>query len=276
MDKTYISDWAHLLLRWGHLVFGAAWIGASFYFNWLNNQLRPPREPERGVGGELWAVHGGYFYRVLKYQVAPEKLPATLHWFKWEAYLTWLTGIGLLAVVYYMQADVYMARPGSGLSAATSVHIGMATIAGGFLAYHFLCKTPLVDRRPLFAGLGLAAVAGIAYGLNQVMGARAAYIHVGALLGTCMALNVFFVIIPNQRKMVADMIAGREPDARVGKAGALRSLHNNYMTLPVLWIMVSNHFPGTFGHAQGWAILAAVAVIGGGVRHWFNLHGRGI
>jgi uncharacterized membrane protein len=275
MDQTYLSDWAHLLLRWGHLVFGAAWIGTSFYFNWLNNQLRPPREPEKGVGGELWAVHGGYFYRVIKYQVAPDKLPETLHWFKWEAYLTWLTGLGLMLVVYWLQADIYMVGP-AGLSPATAVHIGAGTLVVGFLAYHFLCKTPLVDNRPLFAVLGLAAVGGIAYGLSQVLGARAAYMHVGALLGTCMALNVFFVIIPNQRLMVKDMIAGKEPDARVGKAGALRSLHNNYMTLPVLWIMVSNHFPHTFGHAEGWAILAAVTVIGGGIRHWFNLRGRGI
>jgi uncharacterized membrane protein len=276
MDQTYLSDWAHLLLRWGHLVFGAAWIGTSFYFNWLNNQLRPPVDPPRGVGGELWAVHGGYFYRVLKYQVAPEKLPDVLHWFKWEAYLTWLTGIGLMAVVYYLQAELYLAGGTLQMSGAAATHIGVGVVAGGFVAYHFLCKTPLVDRRALFAGLMLIAVGGIAFGLTRVMNPRGAYMHVGALLGTCMALNVFFVIIPNQRKMVADLIAGREPDAVVGKAGALRSLHNNYMTLPVLWIMVSNHFPHTFGHAEGWAVLAAVTLIGGGVRHWFNLRGRGI
>lgn len=278
MDLSYLRDWLDLVFRWAHLVFGAAWIGTSFYFNWLNNHLRPPAaEKDETVGGELWSVHGGHFYRVLKYKVAPERLPETLHWFKWEAYFTWITGAVLLMVVYYLQADVMMVDLRvADLSPAAAVGIGVGTLLVGWLVYHGLCKSKLTEHPVPFALLMFAGACGVAYGLTEVLSPRAAYIHVGALLGTCMALNVFFVIIPNQRVMVNAMIEGREPDARKGRDGALRSLHNNYMTLPVLFIMVSNHFPMTYGHRWNWIILAAIAVIGGGVRHWFNLRGRGL
>lgn len=277
MEFSYISDWLNVIFRWAHLVFGAAWIGTSFYFNWLNNNLREPEgERDPSVGGELWSVHGGHFYRVLKYKVAPERLPRTLHWFKYEAYFTWITGVCLLAVVYYLQADYFMVdRSVADISELAAVGIGVGTLVASWLLYHLACKSPLTNRPVLFGALMFAGAAAIAYGLTEVLSARAAYIHVGAMLGTCMALNVFFVIIPNQKRMVDAMVAGEDPDPELGKAGALRSLHNNYMTLPVLFIMLSNHFPMTFGHRWNWAVLGAIAIIGAGTRHWFNLRGRG-
>jgi uncharacterized membrane protein len=293
-----IADWLSLILRWLHIIFGAAWIGTSFYFNWLNNHVRPVEEgptPE-GVGGELWSIHGGKFYQVVKYKVAPLRLPKTLHWFKYEAYFTWVTGFALLAIVYYLEPSAYMvdaAKPwwqslsgalygaiGMGLERGTfdgalSIVIGVGTLLIGWVAYHFTCKSPL-GRMPVpLAVLGFLVMTGVAFLLTQLFGSRAAYIHVGALIGTIMAWNVFFVIIPNQKKTVDAMTKGQEPDARFGEEGAQRSLHNNYFTLPVLFIMVSNHYPMTFGHEWNWAILAAISLIGAGVRHWFNLHGMG-
>jgi len=272
----HATEWVELLLRWIHIVTGAAWIGTSFYFNWLNNNLRPPEDPEPGVGGDLWSVHGGHFYRVLKFTVAPEKLPKTLHWFKWEAYFTWISGFSLLIVAYYLHAETMVVDASVyPLSAVAAVHIGAATLLVGWLLYHFACKSPL-GRHPVALGVFVAALlVADAFGLSMLLGSRAAYIHVGALIGTIMAANVFFVIIPNQKKMVDAMTKGEEPDATLGLAGAQRSLHNNYFTLPVLFIMVSNHYPVTYGHEWNWAILAALMLIGALTRHWFNLRGQG-
>lgn len=271
-----INEWLSLCLRWLHIIAGAAWIGTSFYFNWLNNNIRPLEKPEDRVKGELWSVHGGHFYRVVKYAVAPEKLPKTLHWFKWEAYTTWLSGFALLAVVYYVDAKLYLIDPGvRALSPAAAIGIGVGSLAFGWIVYDLLCKSPLIERPVAFVVVCFALATGAAYGLAQVFGSRAAYIHVGALLGTLMAANVFRVIIPNQRVSVNAMSEGRDPDPKPGIDAARRSLHNNYMTLPVLFIMVSNHYPFTFGHAHNWAVLAAISVIGAGVRHWFNLRGQG-
>ena len=277
MLESLITDWLHLLVRWLHIVFGAAWIGASFYFNWLNNNVREPEGPaDPGVSGEVWSVHGGAFYRVLKYGVAPEKLPDVLHWFKFEAYLTWLTGIALLALVYYFGAEGFMVDPQvADISHGTAIGIGVAALVASWVVYDLLCKSPLADKRVAFFFVMFALLTAGAYGLSLYLSPRAAYIHVGAMLGTMMAANVFFVIIPGQRDMVDAMIAGEEPPAHRGRAGALRSLHNNYLTLPVLFIMVSNHFPFTFGHHANWAVLAGLSLVGAGVRHWFNLHGRG-
>lgn len=271
----WLTDWLHLIIRWFHLITGAAWIGASFYFNWLNNHVRPVDDPSGRLAGGLWAVHGGAFYEVRKYKGAPEQLPETLHWFKWEAYMTWVTGITLLLLVYWMQAGVMMVPPGSDLSPAGAAGVGVGSLVVGWLVYDVMCKSPLRNKPVALAILGFALMTGAAYGLSQVLSPRAAYIHVGAMMGTMMALNVFFVIIPGQRAMVDAMSAGQEPDVSKGAAGSLRSLHNNYFTLPVLFIMVSNHFPFTYGHSAGWLVLAALSVIGAGVRHWFNLKGRG-
>ncbi|MCA9700971.1 MAG: urate hydroxylase PuuD, partial [Myxococcales bacterium] len=242
----YLADWLALAVRWAHLVFGAAWIGTSFYFNWLNNHIREPEEDDGlggvGVDGQLWSIHGGHFYRVLKYKVAPAKLPKTLHWFKWEAYLTWITGVLLLTLVYYLDPSQFLidaaVRP---LSPAAAVGLSLGSLAVGWVIYDLACRSPLGRMAGVFAVLGFVVMTGAAYGLSQLFGSRAAYIHVGAMLGTMMAANVFVIIIPNQRKTVAAMVDGKDPDPKWNRDAAQRSLHNNYMTLPVLFIMISNH-----------------------------------
>lgn len=275
--EPQITEWLALIVRWMHLIFGAAWIGASFYFNWLNNHVRRSADGRPGVAGDLWAIHGGHFYEVAKYENAPGQLPQTLHWFKWEAYFTWITGITLLVLVYYLQASTFMVdRAVMDLSPGAAIGIGVGTLVVGWIVYDLLCRSPLGRTGAPFAAVGFALASATAYGLSQTLGSRAAYIHVGAMLGTLMALNVFFVIIPNQRKAVAAMVAGQVPDPRLGQGAAQRSLHNNYMTLPVLFIMVSNHYPMTYGHEHGWLVLVALGAIGGVVRHWFNLKGQGV
>lgn len=277
LTDPWLTDWLHLLTRWFHLVVGAAWIGASFYFNWLNNNIRPVEDDPTGgrLAGGLWAVHGGAFYQVSKYKGAPEKLPETLHWFKWEAYLTWISGVTLLLLVYWMQAKIMMVPAGSDLTAGAAAGIGVGSLVLGWGVYDLLCKSPLTRHPKVLAGLGVALLTGAAWGLTELFTPRAAWIHLGAMMGTMMALNVFFVIIPGQRAMVDAMTKGEPPPVERGKAGALRSLHNNYFTLPVLFIMVSNHFPFTYTHPLPWLVLMGLAVIGAAVRHWFNLTGRG-
>lgn len=271
--EAYLADWAHLVLRWLHLIAGAAWIGASFYFNWLNNQVRPPEDGRKGVEGEVWSVHGGAFYQAVKHGYTLQRLPKTLHWFYWEAYTTWLSGIGLLAVVYWLDAKAWMAGP---LGPGPAVAVGIGALVVGWLVYDQLCKSPLA-KRPRAFGLTLyVLLVAAAYGLFQALPPRAAYIHTGAMIGTIMAANVFFVIIPSQRTMVGAAERGEPPDLAPGKAGGLRSLHNNYFTLPVLFVMVSNHFPFTYGNAHGWLALAAIGAVGVVIRHVFNLKGKGL
>jgi uncharacterized membrane protein len=260
------------------VITGVAWIGTSFYFNWLNSRLAPP-PPDRaepGVGGELWSIHGGGFYRIVKYTVAPAELPRTLHWFKWEAYATWLTGFALLVLVYYFGAASFLVRPdGAPLEPRAAIAVGIAALAVGWLVYDALCRSP-VGSSPLALAVTLFALGGaLAWGLSRLLSPRAAYIHVGAVIGTIMAANVLMVIIPAQKQMVAAMTQGRAPDAARGRQAALRSLHNNYLALPVLFIMVSSHYPATYGHPLNWAILAALTLIGAGTRHWFNLRNEG-
>jgi uncharacterized membrane protein len=275
---AYTVNWLHLLARWAHILTGAAWIGTSFYFIFLNNSIRPPdTEEDEGpqVKGVVWMVHGGAFYRTTKYDGAPQTLPKTLHWFMWEAYLTWISGIAMLALIYWTQARAFMIDPQvADISTGMAVCIGVGTIVGGWVVYDLLIKA-LWQRPKLVSAIGAAALTGLAYWLTHTLSARAAYIHVGAVLGTIMAANVFFVIIPNQRVMVNAMMSGEKPDVSKGAAGALRSLHNNYLTLPVLFIMVSNHFPFTYGSGHSWAVLIGISVIGAMGRHWFNLHEQG-
>lgn len=272
---AHLQEWLELLVRWFHVIAGVAWIGTSFYFVWLNNHLRPPPREEGDVSGEVWSVHGGHFYRVIRFRVAPAQLPETLHWFKWEAYATWLSGASMLVLVYYLGSDGMLLGADSDLSKAAAVGVGVGALVGGWLIYDLMCRSPLRRSPALFGLIGFGLATGLALALTELLSARAAYIHIGAVLGTCMAANVFFVIIPNQKIMVDAMIRGEEPDGRLGEAGALRSLHNNYMTLPVLFIMVSSHYPMTYGHAWNWAILAGISVAGAVVRHWFNVRGRG-
>ena len=271
--ETYLLDWLHLLLRWTHIVVGAAWIGASFYFVHLNNSLRPLKEPKKGVTGELFAIHGGGYYHVHKLDPRMETLPEPLHWFKWEAYTTWLTGAGLLVVVYYLQASAFLV--GDSISPGAAIGVGVGSLVLSWLVYDGLCRTPLLTKPLLFGAVGLVLMTGAAYGLCEVLNPRAAYIHVGAMLGTMMAGNVFFTIIPRQRAMVEATLAGKEADPEDGELGAFRSLHNNYLTLPVLLVMVSNHFGALYGHRWNWALLIAVALCGAILKHWFNLHGQG-
>jgi uncharacterized membrane protein len=274
-EYTWFVDWLHLLARWFHLVLGAAWIGASFYFVWLNNNIRPVPDESGRLAGGLWAVHGGAFYQVHKYKGAPGALPEVIHWFKWEAYLTWISGVALLLLVYWLNPSVMMVAPGGLLGPTAANSLGVGLLAVGWLAYDGLCRSSLVRRPLVLAALGYLLVGAVAYGLSQVFTPRAAYIHVGAMLGTMMAWNVFFVIIPGQRAMVEAMVQGHEPPLERGQAASLRSLHNNYFTLPVLFIMVSNHFPFTYGHPIGWGVLAALGLLGALVKHWLNLHERG-
>jgi uncharacterized membrane protein len=274
--EAHLLQWLQLATRWLHVIAGAAWIGTSFYFNWLNDSLRPPSEPQSGVSGELWSVHGGGFYRVSKYDVAPERLPEKLHWFKWEAYFTWITGFLLLGMVYYMGSGAFLVDPRvSSIGPGAATVIGLATLFGGWVVYDALCRSPLGRRSVLLAVVLFGFAVLIAYALSKTLSSRAAYMHVGAMLGTWMAANVSSVIIPSQRAMVRSMVDGTAPDAEKGKQAALRSLHNNYLTLPVLYIMVSNHYPVTYAHPRGWLILAAMFAVGVAVRHYYNLRHRG-
>jgi uncharacterized membrane protein len=243
---------------------------------WLDNHLEKPKEPKKGMSGELWSVHGGGFYHKQKYAVAPEQMPDNLHWFKWEAYFTWMSGFALMAVIYYCGADLFLIDNSKmSLSQWQAIGLSLAFIVGGWVVYDGLCRSPLGKNNKLIGVLWFAILTGAAYVLTQIFSDRAAYLHIGVIVGSVMAFNVFMVIIPNQKKVVADLIAGREPDPRLGQIGKQRSLHNNYMTLPVLLMMVSNHYPMTFANPYSWVILAGLALVGVIVRHFFNLRHKG-
>jgi uncharacterized membrane protein len=271
--QAYIIDWLNLLVRWLHFIVGIAWIGSSFYFIWLDNHLKAPgdsRDDEKGVGGELWSVHGGGFYHAQKYRVAPASLPDELHWFKWEAYSTWLTGIFLLALVYWYGAEVYLIDSSvADLSAPAAIGIAIAFIVGGWLIYDALCKSPLASDSRVFGALLLVLCSLLAWSLCHLFGGRGAYIHFGAVLGTIMVANVFFVIIPGQKKMVAAAGRGEAPDPTPGMQAKQRSVHNTYFTLPVLFVMISNHFAMTHSHEHNWAILVGVSLAGALIRIYF-------
>lgn len=270
---SHIFDWLNLVVRWIHVIVGVAWIGASFYFVWLENHLERNKDSlPKGIAGDLWAIHGGGFYYLTKYKVAPEKLPETLHWFKWEAYATWITGVCLLFIVYYMNAGAYMVDAGvAAISPGMSIAIGIGSLVVGWIFYDVICRTPLLKKPALMLVLMFGFLTFSAWLLSQYLAPRAAYIHVGAMIGTMMAGNVFFVIIPGQKKLVKAAEEGREPDPWDGIYGGLRSRHNNYFTLPVLFIMISNHFPMTYGHPYGWAVLAAISAVSIAIRHHFNV-----
>ena len=270
--EHHIYEWLNLLLRWIHFIVGVAWIGASFYFNWLENNLdrKPPQDEE--LAGNLWAIHGGGFYHLRKFKTAPAELPAVLHWFKWEAYTTWLSGFFLLVVVYYLNARLFLLEPGlATLTAGKAIALGLATLIGSWFIYDGMCRSALKRVPLLLAACVFAYLVILAWLLSGVFSGRAAYIHVGAAIGTMMVGNVFFVIIPAQKEMVAALSEKRPLDRKFGENGLLRSRHNNYLTLPVLFIMLSSHFPGTYGHRWGWVVLAVISVAGVLVRHYFNL-----
>jgi uncharacterized membrane protein len=276
----YGLEWMNLLVRWLHVITGIAWIGASFYFVWLDNSLRPPAPggelASKGVAGELWAVHGGGFYNPQKYMVAPAALPAELHWFKWEAYSTWLSGFALLTIVYYFNAQAMMVdRSVADLSSWQAVGIGIGSLVTAWVVYDLLCRSKLGKHDLAFGAVIFAFLVGATWVLTQWLSGRAAYIHVGAMIGTIMVANVAMVIIPGQRKMVNAMRAGQKPDPIYGIRGKQRSVHNNYFTLPVLFIMISNHFAMTYHHAHAWAVLGTIMLAGVFIRHFFNLRHKG-
>jgi uncharacterized membrane protein len=277
---VYLLDWANMLVRWLHLIAGIAWIGASFYFVMLDTSLKPPKKPEdqaRGVFGELWAVHGGGFYISQKFLTGPKGEPLTqdLHWSKWEAYTTWLSGMSLLVLIYWIGARTYLIDPNvMDLSPAAAIGLSILTLVAGWLVYDGLCRV-LGDKPMLLGILIYAFVVLVAWALFHVFGARAAYVHVGAMIGTIMVANVFFVIIPGQRKMVEAIRAGQAPDPIAGLRGKIRSVHNTYFTLPVLFVMISNHYPMTYGSRFGWLVLALIGASGVLIREFFVARHRG-
>ncbi len=276
--ESYLQEWLNLLFRWLHVTAGVAWIGASFYFNWLEGRLEsaPADKQKKGIKGELWALHGGGIYEVNKYHLAPEKLPTTLHWFKWEAYVTWLSGMGLLAIIYYWGAESYLLAPQSALTPIQAIVISIFSLLTAWLVYDLLCKSPLFKQETLFSLVLFSLIVFAAWGYAQLFSGRAAYIHVGALIGTLMVGNVFRVIIPSQRKLVAAAENGDSSfDPNIAQHALLRSRHNNYFTLPLLFIMISGHYAMTFGSQWNWAILAVLAAASVLVRHFFNRRNQG-
>ena len=278
--ETYLLDWAHLLVRWFHIIAGIAWIGASFYFVMLDMSLKPPKKEEdkkRGVHGELWAVHGGGFYNSQKFLAGPkgEPLSNNLHWSKWEAYTTWISGVLLLAIVYWVGASSHLIDPRVlELTQFQAISISIGVIVVGWVVYDALCRM-LTGRETILAACLLVFVVFATWGLHQFFAGRGAYIHVGAMLGTWMMANVFFHIIPGQKKMVRQIRAGEEVDSRPGIIGKQRSVHNTYFTLPVLFTMISSHYPMTYGHENGWMVLVVLMMAGVLVRQFFVLRHQG-
>ncbi|MGE0847424.1 MAG: urate hydroxylase PuuD [Flavobacteriaceae bacterium] len=265
------QEWLEFAIRWLHVVTGIAWIGSSFYFIALDLGLRKPPGLPPGVSGESWQVHGGGFYQLRKFSVAPDDLPDHLIWFKWESYATWLSGFALMCVVYYLGAELFLIDAAVlPLEPWQAVCLSLAVLAGGWIVYDGLCRSPLGANSAALGLLLLALSVALSYGLTHLFSGRGAYIHMGALTATIMTANVFLVIIPNQKKVVADLRAGRTPDPALGEAAKLRSTHNNYLTLPVIFLMISNHYPLAFATRYNWLIVALVVLIGILIRHYFN------
>ena len=276
--EAYLLDWLSLFFRWFHVIAGVAWIGASFYFIWLDLNLRTPPQwkKDKGIKGDLWAIHGGGIYEVAKYELEPEAMPHTLHWFKWEAYTTWLTGFALLCIMYYWGAEQYLIDPAKmQLTQAQAISISLGFLVGGFVFYELLIKSPLQKSPKWFGAIVFSGLTFAAYVLGEIFSDRAAYLHVGALIGSIMTGNVLLGIMPAQRELVRAINAGEKPDSRPAQFAKLRSTHNNYFTLPLIFIMVSNHYPMTYGHEHAWLILALISCNAAFVRHYFNLKHQG-
>jgi uncharacterized membrane protein len=274
--QAHLMEWLNIIVRVMHVTFGIAWIGASFYFVFLENALNRNEGIRDELAGNLWAIHGGGFYYLEKYKGAPKEIPRHLHWFKYEAYFTWISGFGLLFIIYYFNASSMMIDPGvMELSAARAILISVLSFIIAWVIYDLLCKSPIAKRPWVFVPLGLIFLVAFAYFYTRVYSGRAAFIHFGAMLGTLMAANVFFVIIPSQKSMVNAARKGPAPDLQKGKKALFRSIHNNYLTLPVLFVMVSNHFPSTFGSQYHWIVLALITLGAAGIKHWLNLREQG-
>ena len=270
MDLAYLSDWASLLIRWLHLIAGIAWIGTSFYFIGLDNQLDPPRDGNPRVKGEQWSIHGGGFYHKQKYAVAPAQLPEKLHWFKWEAYWTWISGFALFTLIYWGQASTYLIDPAVlDMPPWLAVTISAVMLVAGWVIYDLVCKSKFGEDETKLTLFGIALLVVTAFVACHIFSGRGAFLQVGAMTGTIMVANVAMVIIPGQRKMVAAMQAGREPDPKYGRWGKQRSVHNTYLTLPVLFLMISPHYPMTWSGPWNWVVLLAVTLAGALVRQFF-------
>ncbi len=266
-----LAEWGGLILRWTHIITGIAWIGSSFYFMHLDAAIRAIPEIPAGKGGEAWEVHGGGFYQVRKYLVAPEKLPDELMWHKWESYSTWVSGFFLLIWVYYFSSDLYLIDPAIRvLTPWQAAGIGIGGLVLGWVVYNFLVSSKLADSPVLLASVGFAFIMAMAYFFQMMFSGRGALIHTGALMATIMTGNVAMNIIPNTKKVVADLIAGREPNPNYGKQAKTRSTHNNYLTLPVIFLMISGHYPLTFTSPYAWVIVGFVLVAGAIVRYFYN------
>ena len=271
MDPAIFMDWMSFAARWLHVITGIAWIGSSFYFIALDLGLRKPPNLPAGVSGEEWQVHGGGFYHVRKYLVAPPEMPEHLIWFKWEAYSSWLSGFVLMTIIYYIGADLFLVDPEVlDISTTTAIAISLGSIAFGWIAYDLICKSKFGDNNTRLMLFLYVMLVLMAWGYTQVFSGRAAFLHLGAFTATIMTANVFFAIMPNQRIVVADLKAGRTPDPKHGAIGKQRSVHNNYLTLPVIFLMLSNHYPLAFATEYNWIIASLVFLMGVTIRHSFN------
>ena len=269
----WLGDWVNLLLRWTHFIAGVAWIGSSFYFIWLDRALTKPDHEKPGVEGDLWMVHSGGFYQVEKRRPGPGEVPAVLHWFKWEAMLTWITGISLLVLIYYL-SGAYLLDPGvSRIGRGPAIALGIGLLVFGWVIYDALWRSPLANRQAVASAVSLALLAAVTVLLCRLLSGRAAFMHIGSLLGTIMVANVWMRILPAQHHMLAATRAGRPADFTLGERAKQRSVHNSYMTFPLLFIMLSNHFPATYASPVNWFVLLLLCVAGASVRH--AMIGRG-
>ena len=274
MMKLYLIDWLSVSLKLLHVIAGIAWIGASFYFNWLENKLNRVKNRDE-IAGHLWAVHGGGFYYLEKYKKYPQALPEPLHWFKWEAYVTWISGILLLSVIYYFNASTYLLASESSISSTYGILSSLLGLLIFWLIYDLLCKSKLVNKSSIFIGIIFVVISLSAYLYSNIFNPRAVYMQIGAMIGTVMVANVFFVIIPVQKKLVAACEKSTEVSKELGLMGYTRSRHNNYFTLPVIFMMISGHYPTIYSGEYGWLVLIAIVGILVMIRHYFNLRGVG-
>ncbi len=274
--ESVLTEWLSLIIRWLHVVAGIGWIGSSFYFIHLDLSLKHRSGLPEGVKGDAWQVHGGGFYHMVKYLVAPTRMPDELTWFKWEAYATWLSGFALLVIVYYLGAELYLIdKSVLELSASMAAAVAFGSLLLAWLFYEALCRSPLGRHEVALALVGYVFLVGLTYGFTHVFSGRGAFTQIGALIGTIMVANVFVIVIPNQKKTVAALLAGREPNPVWGEEGKQRSVHNNYLTLPVVFLMISNHYPLMFATRFNWLIVAIVLAIGPVIRHFFNSRHEG-
>ncbi|MFT6932752.1 MAG: putative membrane protein, partial [Paracoccaceae bacterium] len=278
MEWIVLTSWAEFAVRWLHVITAIAWIGSSFYFIALDLGLRRDPRPASGADGDEWQVHGGGFYHIQKYMIAPSEMPEHLTWFKWEAYATWLSGAALLALVYWVGAELYLIDYNvQDLTTGQAILISAGSLMIGWMAYDVLCKSGLGDKPTFLMVLLFILLVAMAWAYTQVFSGRAALLHLGAFTATIMSANVFFIIIPNQKIVVADLKAGRTPAAKYGKIAKLRSTHNNYLTLPVIFLMLSNHYPLAFASEYNWIIASLVFLMGVTIRHFFNsMHSKNV